>query len=162
MLSAYTEEAAIERNRRLRWLTREVPTYAVPTAIYAFLLIPLVRRRKRSVAVSVLVLCLVLTPLSYGVFEIAVALLPEEPPPKPSYAYLDDYVQIDGIQFTSPDDVTNTTIAGYDIRSFQGDGRRIVAFANTHVRAMGDVRARALFEANGLEYPVKADTNPDG
>ncbi len=159
LVSAYAERARIARRKRLNLVKYGVPWYAIPTAVYALLLILLVRGRQRRLALGVLVLCVALVPASQKVFEISDALLPEDPPLKPSHAYLDDYVHIDGIQFTSSDDDSNRTIAVYDIRSFEGDGLRLVGFANRHVMALRDDRARTLFEAQGLQYPVP--TKPD-
>jgi len=161
LVSAHTLHARSERRKRLGRIRHCVTFYAVPTAIFALLLITLVRCRRRWLALGVLVLCGALVPASHEVFEVADALIPEDPLPAPSHAYLDDYVHIDGIQFTSSDDWGNTTIAAYDIRSFEGDGRRIVAFANTHVRSLGDDEAKALFEAQGLEYPVHTEAEAD-
>ena len=153
-VSAHTLRARMERRQRLAWIKRNVAIYAVPTAVCAPLLIPLVRRRLRWLALGVSALCCALIPASCMISEISDALLPEGPAPTPSHAYLDDYVHIVGIEFTSMEDNTNTTIAAYDIRSFEGDGLRIVAFANGHVRSLGDDEARPLFEAQGLEYPT--------
>ena len=160
LLSAYTEQARTERRKRLSWIKRGVPTFAVPTAVFALLMIPLVRGRQCRLVFGVLALCGALAAVSYKAVEIADALVPEDASIKPSHAYLDDYVHVDGIQFTSSDDVNNTTIAAYDIRSFEGDGLRIVAYANTHVHALhSDDRAKSLFKANGLKYPAVTKAN---
>ncbi len=156
MPGAYVEQARIDRSRRMASSMRGLLSYGVPTALYLLLVVSLVRRRGRRVALSVLTLCSALVIALIWAFRNVDLLVPVDAPREPSHAYLDDYVQIDGIQFTSPDDWHSTTIAGYDKRSFEGDGLRIVAFANTHVRSLGDNEARALFEANGLEYPVDA------
>ena len=158
-VSAHTLHARTERRKSLGLIKGIVLYFAVPTAIFVLLLITLVRCRQRWLALGVLALCGALVPASIMAFKIVYALLPEDPLPAPSHAYLDDYVYIDGIQFTSSDDEGNTTIAAYDIRSFEGDGLRIVAFANTHVASLRDDRAKSLFEAQGLEYPAHTEAN---
>ncbi len=160
-LSAHSEQARIDRRKRLNAVRRWVLRCAVPTAVLALLLIPLVRGRKRWVALGVLALCGVLIPASIWASEIADALAPQDPSVKPSHAYLDDYVFIDGIVFTSYLDGSSTTISGYERRIFDGQGRRIVAFADGHVRPLAEDRARSLFEANGLEYPTEARADAD-
>jgi hypothetical protein len=125
-----------------------MPGYAAITAIYAFLLIPLVRRRRRWVAAGVSLLGIALTAFSGQLVVLSKNLA------LGSYAYLDDYVFVDGIQFALGDSGDNTTIAGYDIRSFEGDQQRVVVFANAQVSTIPDELASSLFETQGLEYPT--------
>jgi hypothetical protein len=155
--SAHKKQARMQRAKRLSLVGHCVTFYAVSTSAFVLLLAPLVRHRRRRLAPGVFAVCCVLGLAAYNIHEISDVLWPQDAPLGPSHAYLDDYVHIDGIQFTSVDDEGNTTIAAYDVRSFSGDGRRVVAFANTHVRSLADEEARALFEAQGLEYPAQEE-----
>ena len=159
LLGAYVEQDRIDRRNRLLRVKGWNPRFVVPTAIYALLMIPLVRPRRRWIAMGVLVICAAIIPALYKSTEIADALFPEDTSLKPSHAYLDDYVYIDGTQFVSSDDYSNRTIAVYDKKSFEGERLRIVGFASTHVVSLSDARARALFKAQGLKYPVGGETD---
>ena len=150
MPSPYTEPWKNALRPRLKWVERAMPGYAAITAIYSFLMIPLLKRRRRWVAVGVSLLSIALIAASGQLVVLSKNLA------LGSYAYLDDYVFIDGIQFALGEGGDNTTVAGYDIRSFEGDQKRIVVFANAQVGAIPDERARSLFESQGLEYPTNA------
>ncbi len=82
-------------------------------------------------------------------------LFPEGSLPARNYAYLDDYVYIDGVQFTPLAKVNrSTTIIAYEKIIYRGDGRRYIAFSDGHTNLLGENRARSLFEEQGLKYPM--------
>ena len=150
-LSPWTEQTKLEWRPRLDRARRTVPSYAIPTGLYALLLIPLVRRRQRWVALGVLALCFALHYASRNTWSIADLLFPS------SYAYLDDYIYIDDVDLTPANDKPSTTIAAYDRWSFEGNRQRIIAFADGHVEELRDEEAKPLFEGQGLEYPARAE-----
>lgn len=152
--SAYTEQTKIKCRKYLSRAKAVAPYYLVPTAIYALLLIPLVQRRWRWIALGLLVTCVVLVPASRNVFKIADALLPEGLSLKPTHAYLDDYVHIYNVDIVRGNIKPSRTIAAYALPSFEGDQLRIIAFSDSHVEQLQDDEAMPLFEAQGLEYPV--------
>lgn len=145
--SPWTEATKLKWRRRLSRLLGAAPKYTVPTMIYALLILPLVRRWRRYVAVAVFSLCLVLHYASLNRNATLEFLMPG------GYAYLDDYVYISDVDFTSANSRRHTTIAAYDLRSFEGRQGGMVAFADGHVETLEDDRARALFESQGLKYP---------
>lgn len=151
--SPWTEQSKFQRRVRVGRAIEGIGDFAVLTAVYALLVIPLARRRRRWLVIGGLAVCITLFYASFNAGEIAYALWPN------SHAYLDDYVYINDIDLAPWNGEPSTTIAAYDWRSFEGDQRRIIAFADGHVEELGDDCARPLFEANGLEYPAQADTD---
>ena len=149
--SPYTEQTKIVWGGRLAEAIRVGGNCAIPTAVYAVLMIPLVSRRRRWAALGVLALCLTLFYASLSAAGIVGFLFPA------GHAYLDDYVYINGVDMTSANSKRGTTIAAYDLRSFKGDQQRIIGFADGHAETLGDDRAKPLFEAQGLEYPKRAN-----
>ena len=154
LLSPHTEQTKIKCRKYLSRAKAVAPYYLIPTAIYALLLIPLVQRRWRWIALGLLVTCVVLVPASRNGFEIADALLPEGFSLKPTHAYLDDYVHIDDVDMVTSKGKPSRIIAAYVLQSFEGDQLRIIAFSDSHVEQLQDDEAMPLFEAQGLEYPA--------
>jgi prepilin-type processing-associated H-X9-DG protein len=150
--SPWTEQSKFQRRVHVGRAVEEIGGFAVLTAVYALLVIPLVRRR-RWLVIGGLAVCLTLVYASFNAGEIAYALCPN------SHAYLDDYVYVNDIDLAPRNGEPSTTIAAYDWRSFKGAQQRIVAFADGHVEEFSDDQAKPLFEANGLEYPVQVDAD---
>ncbi len=157
MLGTYVKLERAERRKRIWWAARVIPYPAVVTAIYALLIIPLLHKKRRRIALGVLMVCVVLIPGSIGASKLSAILLPEGPLPAKSHAYLDDYVYLDGVQFIPLADVNrSTTIVAYEKRIAGKNGTRYISFDDGHVERVRGDRARALFEAQGLEYPTNA------
>jgi prepilin-type processing-associated H-X9-DG protein len=154
--SPWSESREHERYLLIRKAVDGAANYTVPLALYAMFMVLLLRGRYRWRAFGVLVISVVLILPSCDPYQTARFFS------RPTYAYLDDYVYVDGVDLGSSDPARRTTIAAYDKRSFDGDQRRIIGFADGHVESLWDDQARPLFADNGLEYPAQAGIDTGG
>jgi prepilin-type processing-associated H-X9-DG protein len=145
--SPWSERDAASRKLQLAYLLNCAPWFVVPTMVYLLLIaILLERRARRGVFALVLALSLVLFG-SLSPRETATRFFPG------SLAYLNDFVFLQGVDLTRSNSQQTRTIAAYDLQSFRNRSVRIVAFADGHVEALWDDRAKPLFREQGLAYP---------
>lgn len=144
--SPWTEGSTAGGKWKLRTTLDGLPLFAAPTALYAGLIALLWCGRIRRVALTIVGVCVLSLVPSYCSSRISELWFPR------SYAFLDDYIYVDGVKFA---DVANPgrTIAAYDWRTFIGDVPRFIAFADGHVDWLDEDEARALFAAQGIPYP---------
>lgn len=153
--SPWTEQSKFQRRVHVGRAAEGIGGFAVLTAVYTLLVIPLVRGHRRWLMIGSFAVCITLSYASFNAAQIAYALWPN------SHAYLDDYVYMNDVDLAPRSGEPSTTIAAYDWRSFEGDEGCIVAFADGHVEQLSDDRAKRLFEANGLEYPAVSKRKAD-
>jgi len=146
-LSPWTEEPKARRRQCFHYVLTIAPYYLVPTIVYALLMIPLLGRVGRRIAVTAAVCSVLVLLLSAEQLRVADFLFPG------SHAFISDYKYIPDVDLTSSAVGRGKTIAAYDSRSFTGTRRRTIGFVDGHVESLWDDRARPLFEAQGLVYP---------
>ncbi len=74
-----------------------------------------------------------------------------------SLAYVDDITFVTGVDLSRSNPNLRTTIALFDGHRSTQLGRICVAFADGHVEAMPEKKARPLFEAQGIPFPEWED-----
>ena len=139
----------------LRRLMIFAPFFVVPTMAYLVVVVILVgSRRRREAFILLATLASMLFCLGYGcsvhVREMAIWR-------RGSYAFLNDYVYLSWVDYTCPLSQARRTIVAYDVHSFHSPGRRLIGFADGHVKWLSDERARPLFQAQGVPYPEQTD-----
>lgn len=144
-LSGWTELDQARSRSRLAYRLRALSPAAFATAIVAGATAVLWRRRVRRISIALAILALLMLVPSYNADVVSRMVYPG------TYAFLDDYVYITGVDFDSPSQ--GTTIAAYDWRTFSGQQRRIIGFADGHVGLIDHEQAKPLFEAQGIPYP---------
>lgn len=144
-LSGWTELDMARSRSRLAYRLRALSPAAFATAIVAGSIAILWRRRVRRISIALAILALLMLMPSYNADVVSRMLYPG------THAFLDDYVYVTDVDFDSPN--KGTIIAAYDWRTFKGQQRRIIGFADGHVEATDHEQARPLFEAQGIPYP---------
>ena len=149
--SPWTEEGGARAHRAAGYVVTVGPYYVLPTALWAWVVVSLMMKRKRRAFSIITATALIVLVLAFYERPVVDALFPG------THAFLEDYCFVPGLDLTGGSAPRGKTIAVYDKKSFERRGRRLIAFADGHAEFLWDDRAKPLFEAQGLEYPVKPE-----
>lgn len=145
--SIWTESRAAYQRAMIFYLLRYAPAFVVAIMTYLLVIAMLVggRTRRRIVYLEVALLFVLLASLSPS--KSASRLCPG------TFAFLNDSVRFLNVQLNMRNPQRGQRIAAYDSQSFRVPGRRLIGFADGHVKWMWDEHARPLFESQGIPYP---------